>query len=87
MRVHRTKDCTQACTYLGHCAISHLSYSPGIHVVSTSILNHLFGQMHIDTLFVRQTSQSTSHSVLMMKNQKLHLRAEKGGPPASSYLL
>lgn len=32
---------------------SHLRHSPGIHVVSTSILDHLFGQVYIYSLFTK----------------------------------
>lgn len=32
---------------------THLRHSPGIHVVSTSILDHLFGQVYIYSLFTK----------------------------------
>lgn len=31
--------------------LTHLGYSPGIHVVSAPVFNHLFGQVHIYTLY------------------------------------
>lgn len=35
------------------CTVHHLCHSPGIHVVSASILDHLFGQVHIDSLIMK----------------------------------
>jgi len=40
----------------------HLGHSPGIHVVPISILNHLFGQVHIDSLFMTKTSKYSTPS-------------------------
>lgn len=38
--------------------VRHLRHSASVHVVSAAVLDHLFGQVNVDSLLMKQRSQA-----------------------------